>query len=156
MEKKKTTAFGKDVYLLGKDADGVMYWLQAAQWECDWYWGGVYVRTYTKNEYPERSKDIRSHNHFDSMFFNGRKHGKDAFYEFFQEHPFTESEVWTICELIKSFYIAKNYSEMIYRGGTHYTTNPAKDVIKSQDEYERINKSVIPAIMEELYRILAG
>lgn len=155
MNKIKTKAFGKDVYLLGKDPDGTKYWLEQARWDCDWYWGGGYVRTYTNNNRPENARDIKSHTHFDSMFMNKGKNAHDAFCEFFKETPFTDSEIWKICELMKSFYIAREYSDMIYRGGAHYTTNPASDVIKSQDEYKRINEIVIPSIMQELYKILS-
>lgn len=157
MDKRKSNAFGKDIYLLGQDHDGINYWLEAARWDCGWYWGGGYVETYTNNANPARAYDINSHSHFDSMFFNKPgKHGFDVFNEFFAEHPFTEREVWKICELLKSFYTARQYSDMLHTGGAHYTTNPAADVIKAGDEYNRINNDVIPAIMSELYKILEG
>ena len=155
MKKRKTNAFGKDVYLLGKDEDGIFYWLEKASWDCDWYWGGGYVETYTNNEHPEYSRDIESHQHFDGLFFNKRKNGFDLFNEFFAETPLTKNEIWELCELMKSFYIAREYSDMLYRGGAHYTSNPAKEAIKNEEEYERINKIVIPAIMDEVYKLLS-
>jgi hypothetical protein len=156
MKKRKSRAFGKDIYFLGCDSDGTRYWLEAACWDCEWYWGGGYVETYTNNSSPEKSRDIKSHQHFDGLFFKGNKCGYDEFKTFFAAHPFTDSEVWKICELMRAFYIARHYSDMLHCGGAHYTTNPARDVIKSTEEYDRINKSVIPAIMEELYKILEG
>ena len=157
MKKTKSFAFGKDIYLLGADRDGVYYWLAAARWDCGWYWGGGYVETYTNNKKPSISLDINSHSHFNSMFFNGRKNGHDAFNEFFAEHPFSDGEVWKICELMRSFYIAREYSDMLHIGGAHYTTNPAKDVIKEgAEEYTRINERIIPEIMRQLYAILSG
>lgn len=156
MDKKKSRAFGKDIYFLGQDRDGVNYWLEAASWDCGWYWGGGYVETYTNNNCPERSRDISSHTHFDCMFFKSNKNGHDAFTNFFTSHPFSDSEIWKICELMKAFYTAREYSNMIYIGGAHYTTNPARDAIKSEEEYKRINENVIPAIMSELYKILEG
>ena len=156
MLKRKTRAFGKDVYLLGKDKNGVSYWLEAATWDCDWYWGGGYVETYTNNDFPERSRDIDSHQHFDGLFFKSNKNGYDAFKEFFVEYPFTDKELWKIVELMKSFYIARNYSDMLHLGGAHYTSNPAAETIKNTEEYERINNKVIPAIMNELYKILTN
>ena len=155
MIKRKTTAFGKNVYLLGEDIHGIKYWLEEAKWDCDWYWGGGYVETYTNNNFPERSKNITTHSHFDTMFFKPDKNGHDAFCDFFKETPFTDKEIWKICELMKAFYIARRYSDMLYCGGAHYTTNPAADTIKSEDEYNRINRSVIPAIMQELYKVLS-
>lgn len=156
MKKKKSHAFGKDLYLLGKDDGGVMYWLEAASWDCKWYWGGGYVETYTNNKYPERARDIMSHQHFDSLFFKKNKDGHTAFKEFFAETPFTDSEIWKLLELMKAFYTAREYSDMIYSGGAHYTSNPVKEVIHDETEYERINKKMIPSIMEEVYKIMEG
>lgn len=154
MKKEKRKVFGKNVYLLGADSDGIKYWLEEASWDCDWYWGGGYVETYTNNNCPERSRDINSHQHFDSLFFKGIKNGHDEFVEFLVETPFTDKEIWEICELMKAFYIAREYSDMAYRGGAHYTTNPMNHIIKNDDHYDRINHVVIPKIMEALCKIL--
>lgn len=156
VNKQKKHAFGKDIYFLGQDENGVNYWLEAASWDCSWYWGGGYVETYTNNKNPEIAKDIESHQHFDGLFFKGNKNAHDLFVEFFPVHPFTDSEVWKICELMKAFYTARAYSDMLHRGSANYTANPAADIIKSSKEYDRINKNVIPAIMKELYKILEG
>ena len=153
-KKYTTRVFGKKHYLLGNDDCGQSYFLQEAVWDCGWYWGGGYVEIFTNNNNPANSKDISSHSHFDSLFLNGNKLAFDMFKEFFAETPFTESEIWKICELMKSFYIARQYSDMLHRGGAHQTSNPAKSVIQNDDEYKRINEKVIPAIMEELYKIL--
>ena len=156
MENKKTKLkiFGKNNYYLGTGKDGLNYFLQEATWDCGWYWGGGYVETYTNNNHPTLSKDINSHGHFNSMFPSWCD-----FMSFFAQSPFTEEEKWKICELMKSFYIARNYSDFIHVGGAHITSNPAKEVIQDEgesDEYNRINKKVIPAIMAELYKVLEG
>ena len=156
MKKIKSHAFGKDTYFLGMDADGVWHWLEAAHWDCDWYWGGGYVEAYTNNTKPNLSRDICSHQHFNGLFFNKNTNGFDAFKNFFIETPFSDSEIWKICELMKTFYICREYSDMLHIGGAHYTSNPAKETIKNVLEYERINKNVIPEIMNELYKILEG
>lgn len=153
-EKFKMNKFGKNCYFLGQDEDGINYFLSEATWDCDWYWGGGYVRTYNNNDNPAASNDIQSHSHFDTMFFNRYKNGRDAFKDFFKTHPFTDDEIWKICELMQSFYIAREYAEMLHIGGAHYTSNPAKDVIQNDEEYKRINEKVIPAVMEELYKLL--
>lgn len=153
-KKKKTRAFGKDIYFLGQDERGTNYYLEAATWDCGWYWGGGYVKTYTNNNNPSIARDTRSYQRFDRLFFKGNKNGFDNFKEFFKVTPFNDSEIWKICELMKSFYIAQKYSDMLHTGGAHYTTNPAKENIQNVDEYQRINDKVIPAIMSELYKIL--
>lgn len=156
MKKKKIHVFNKDAYLLGEDASGRRYWLEEAKWDCEWYWGGGYVETYTNNRNPEQSRDIASHQHFDGMFFSRKVNGYDAFKAFFKVTPFTDKEIWEILELMQSFYTARRYSDMLSIGGAHYTANPASETIKSPAEYDRINDKVIPAIMAELYKILGG
>lgn len=155
VSKKVVTVFGKKHYFLGTDAQGINYWLREASWDCDWYWGGGYVETFSNNKNPQLSKDINSHNHFNLMFFNKNLNGFDVFKDFFVATPFSDKEIWKIMELMKSFYIAREYSDMINRGGAHYTSNPVAELIKSEDEYNRINKVMIPAIMSELYKILS-
>lgn len=154
---KKTTvrAFGKNVYLLGEDSDGVYYWLEEGSWDCDWYWGFGYVETYTNNKYPDLANDIDSHQHFDIMFFNQKQNAYDVFKDFFANSVLSDDELWKLVELMKSFYIAREYADMLHRGGAHYTGNPAKNTIQNTDEYNRINKIVIPAIMQEVYKLLS-
>ena len=155
MKKVTFEKFGHKYYLLGTDKEGIKYYLEEASWDCDWYWGGGYVETFSNNRNPVCSRDIDSHHHFNYMFLTYNKNGFDMFKDFFKETPFTDNEIWKICELMKSFYVAREYSDMIYRGGAHYTSNPAKETIMNEVEYNRINKVVIPSIMDELYKILS-
>ena len=155
MKKFAFNKFGHKYYLLGTDKEGIKYFLEEASWDCDWYWGGGYVKTFSNNKNPVFPRDIDSHRHFNYMFLTYNKNGFDMFKDFFKETPFTDNEIWKICELMKSFYVAREYSDMIYRGGTHYTSNPAKETIMNEVEYNRINKVVIPSIMDELYKILS-
>lgn len=155
MKKRKTHAFGKDLYLLGMDKTGVYYWLEQAKFDCGWYWGLGYVETYTNNKNPERAKDINSHQHFDSLFFSGPSHGFDNFKNFFTKTPLSDAEIWQLMEIMKSLYTAREFSDMIYRGGAHYTKNPCTDIIKNSEEYKRINESVIPSLLNKLYEILS-
>ena len=155
MKKFAFNKFGHKYYLLGTDKEGIKYFLEEAHWDCDWYWGGGYVETFTNNKNPVCSSDIDSHHHFNYMFLTYNKNGFDMFKDLFKGTPFTDNEIWKICELMKSFYVAREYSDMIYRGGAHYTQNPAKETIMNEVEYNRINKVVIPSIMDELYKILS-
>ena len=78
----------------------------------------------------------------------------DGFKEKFIESVLSDKELWTLCELMKSAYILQNYSDMLFLGGAHYTENPQKDLIKNPAEYERINKIVLPAIFDEIDKLL--
>ena len=153
MNKTKKRAFGKDVYLLGVK-DGVYYWLEQAKWECSWYWSLGYVETYTNNKNPERARDIRSHQHFDGLFFDGLSHGFNNFKSFFDDTPFNDNEIWQIMDIMKSLYTLSDYSRMLHLKGSHYTSNPCKDIIGNKQEYERINKKIIPSLNTALYKVL--
>ncbi len=148
MNKRRETAFGKKVYLLGKDHEGILYWLEESQWECDWYWGMGYVETYTNNKYPHLSRDINSHQHFDGLFFNGRVDGHTAWNNFFAESVLSSKELWTLMELMKTAYTLQETAAVLGRGGSHYTANPCADV-------KRINEVVLPAIFEQVYEFLS-
>ena len=152
LEKKKINKFGEH-YLLGIDSDGIKHWLEKPSWQCGWYWGIGYVHTFTNNNNPEQSKDIQIHYHFKN-FENDNRNIYDGFKEKFTESVLSDKELWTFCELMKSAYILRSYSDMLYLGGAHYTKNPKKDLIKNPAEYERINKIVLPTIFDEIDKLL--
>jgi hypothetical protein len=146
----------KGNFLLGKDADGVKYWLAKASWDCGWYWGFGYVQT----------KD--SHEHIDSSFL-----GKLSFYntekkvwdytEYIHniydtprltEVTFTESEGWVLSELFFTFYTLKKAAEMWHTGGAHITTNPLLTLLKRPEEEKHINENLMPKLFAEVSRIL--
>jgi hypothetical protein len=151
MEKKKSHAFGKDTYLLGKGKDGNYYWLEEGKWDCNWYWGIGYVKTYKDILNPNMAKDISSHQHWDGLFPT-----YDKFNDFFEETVLNDKEKWKLLELMKAIYIARHYSDMLYIGGAHYTNNPCKEDIHNEDEYNRINKVMIPKMLEKVYEILSN
>lgn len=47
MDKQRSRAFGKKIYLLGEDKCGDRYWLEEPFWDCGWYWGFGYIETYS-------------------------------------------------------------------------------------------------------------
>lgn len=154
MKKQVINKFGKH-YLLGEDHNGTKYYLEQASWDCGWYWGLGYIHTFTNNKNPKYSRDIQTHTHFDSMFLNKNRNGYDEFKDFFKETVLNEKETWQLIELMKSLYIAREYSDFLNRGGAHYTQNACGELIKNNDEYERINKTVIPGLLNKVYELLS-
>jgi len=135
--------------------DNEKIYLSAPSWDCGLCWGFGYIGN--KN----------CHYHIDGL----TKHesydfGKKCFtYEFtnlydgFKKHfgnslIVRDSQLWTLCELLKTFYILKETAEVLGRGGSHYTNNPCSELITNKDEVTRINTTVLPAIFEEIYKIL--
>ena len=153
MKKEKRFAFGKNIYLLGQDENGTKYWLEEASWDCNWYYGFGYIETYTNNNNPERSKDINSHEHYDTKIL---KNGllPDDFKKIFIETPLSNEEIWQLNELMKTFYTIKNYMELLYRGSADITNNPSSDIIKNEKEWLRLKDEVLPDLFKNIYKIL--
>ena len=147
MKKEISEKLGKR-FLLGTK-DGEKHYLVAPSWDCGWYWGYGYVQTYNK-----RKNDVELHQHFDGLFFKSSKNGYDAFKEFFDDMTVSDKELWTLIELMRTIYTLKETAEILGRGGSHYTTNPCKDIIINIEEVERINKIVLPALFEQVEKLL--
>ena len=151
MKKEVRKVNGRYQLLLGI-RNGESYWLEKAIWDCDWYWGIGYVESYRGKGRSDKS--WRGHNHFDSMFLKPAKF-VDGYKDFFDEVTLTDDEIWRLLELMQSAYICRRYSDMLHSGGAHITSNPAKEIIQNEAEYERINKEVIPSILEAIYKLLS-
>lgn len=151
INKKTINKFGEH-YLLGVDADGVKHYLKKPSFDCGWYWGFGYIHTFTNNNKPELSRDISRHYHFNSFEKNSDMFDgiKKAFISFVLD----DDELWKLCELMKTAYILRDYSDTLNRGGANYTANPCREIIKNDDEYNRINKTVLPAIFEQVKKLL--
>lgn len=145
LKKEVKERFGTH-YLLGKDGTGKKHYLKKASWDCGWYWGFGYIHTFERY-------DIGCHYHFDSLEKNGNIY--DNFKKTFVDSVLTDSELWKLCELMKTFYNLKTAAEVLGRGGSHYTTNPCAELIKNADEVKRINEIVLPTIFDEIYALLS-
>jgi hypothetical protein len=166
--KKTNRAFGKEIFLLGRDSDGTNYWLEKASWDCGWYWGFGYVETYTNNKNPHLSKDISCHTHIDSRFMGNVENWDTKLGRYVTKHisniydaplltetTFTQQEGWVLSELFKTFYDLKKTSEIFHRGGSHITNNPCSEIIKNEEWCEKINKEILPSVFDEIYKILS-
>ena len=155
MNKTKSNAFGKDCYLIGRDKNGDVIWLEAAKWECGWYWGFGYVETYTKQLDPANSVDISSHQHWSGLL--GRQ--SDGSYshhinEILEESVLSEAESWEISDMMKSFYALQEAAQVLGRGGSHLTAKGNRDAIKSEQMTKEINEKMLPSLFQEIYKIL--
>lgn len=156
MKKKTTRAFGKEIYLLGKDAEGTLYWLEEPSWDCGWYWGFGYIETYTNNKCPHLAKDINSHQHFDSLFLRGNKCCIDMFNEFFVETPLSKNEIYELCDYMKTFYTLQDMADL-YKHGYSWITEQAKlDILKNEEQRDYINNQVLPQVFERIKKLLKG
>jgi len=169
IKKRIVNKFGKH-FLLGKNKEGDYLYLESPSWDCGWYWGFGYIHIFTNNKRPELSKDISSHFHWDSgivgthekydfdkqCFIDDKKyvhHFNE--WEEIVESVLTDDESWKLAELMKTAYNLRTTAEVLGRGGSHITNNICQDIIKNEGEVKRINEKVLPAIFEEIEKILS-
>lgn len=156
MNKRKSHAFGKDIYLVGKESDGTLVWLKSPEWDCGWYWGFGYMESYTNNKNPSAARDISSHSHWSG--FVGNIGGK--WYHHINESPalsetvLTESESWELSDLMQSFYTLKETAEIYGRGNSHLTSAVKVD-LTNESLVKQINEVDMPRIFARVIEILS-
>lgn len=164
----------KKVYLLGKDKDGIKYWLIEPSWDCGWYWGFGYVETYNKGGKVDPSKctDIDSHQHIDSSFMGQMEEydfdkkcsvKTDYVYNIYDapllfKTTFTKDEGWKLSELFKEFYLLREMADYCNKepivGCNCTTVDEVNNNESVKGWYEEINNVMIPKITNEILKIL--
>lgn len=164
--KRKSHAFNKDIYLLGVNKQGKNIWLEAASWDCDWYWGFGYIETYTNNERPDLARDINSHSRWSGLVGKQERYNIDKkcwqldtnYIHHLNDNPdmeatvLTEKESWELADLMKSFYTLKDTAELFNQGNSHLTTTGID--LKDEQQETHINKDLLPKIFVRVYEIL--
>lgn len=152
MLKKSVREFhGKKLFLLGKSEDGTFYYLESPSWDCGWYWGFGYIEGFAKETPTDRGHDSHEHaEDFLSKWFTEHNGSKPRLVE----TVFDEAGGWKLSELFASFYILKDAAGLFGRGGSHVAENPAKLALVSVEMTQRINEVMIPAVTEEIIKIL--
>lgn len=154
LKKKTIKIFGNKYYLLGTREDGMNVYMQEPEWQCGWYWGGLYLTCFTNNRQPERSRDICEHFHFDSTFLNKNKSYRDAFKEYFKETVLTDSEIYELCDYMKTFYTLKSVAELFKNGYSHQTERAKIEALKSEDQRDLVNKVWLPEVFKRIEALL--
>lgn len=153
MPKIKSRAFGKDIYLLGEDKNGLRYWLEAPKWECDWYWGFGYIETYTNNKCPSKSKDIESHQHANEFMFKYAGKGSVS-KSILVKRTFTDDAGWELSDLFKQFYLLREMAEYC-KCGYSYISKPKIELFLRPELVKEINEKRIPLITKRILEILS-
>lgn len=155
LEKKKSHAFGKDCYLIGRDKHGDLIWLEAAKWDCDWYWGFGYIEVYTRQSDPANASDISSHSHWSGQL--GKQDDgeyKHHINEVLQETTLTSDESWELSDLMQSFYTLSKTAELLKSGGSHLSGSGNMEYMKDSDIRKAINEEMLPKLFKSIYEIL--
>ena len=155
LKKKTARAFNKKIYLLGQDQDGINYYLEAPSWDCGRYWGFGYIETYTNNNNPAKAKDIRTHQHFDTLFFKGNKCAYDVFKEFFTRTTLSDNEIWLLLDYMQTFYTLRESAELFGIGYSYYTEKAKLDTLKNTELVNKINDDLLPVLFEKIDKLLS-
>lgn len=140
--------------LLGYNDDEPIY-LSPPSWDCGWYWGFGYLGNRNCHYHIDGLTKIEKYNSDAKVFTTKSVNLYDGFIEHFGNTlKVRKSDLWTLVELFSTFYKLRDTAEVLGRGGSHYTTNPVKDLIINTDEVTRINNVVLPQVFEEIYKIL--
>lgn len=155
MNKQTKTLFRKKCYLLGKDKDGINYWLEAPSWDCGWYWGFGYVETYTNNKSPEKARDIASHQHFDGLFLRGPQCARDMFKDFFVETPLNDKEIYELTDYMMTYYSLRKVAELFKHGYSWQTEKAKINSLQNKDQEDLVNKSWLPEVFKRINSLLS-
>ncbi len=155
INKKTSKAFGKNVYLLGQDQDGINYWLEEPTFDCGWYWGLAYIESYTHNTRPDLAKDINSHEHFDSKFLDGKGY-VDGYQNFFKKSVLDRHSIYRLFELMECAYTLSKMAGICEKGSAWVSKNDCYDTLKDQGWYLEIIQKKLPAVISEICNLLGG
>lgn len=129
---------------LGKSReDNKDIYLDAPQWDCDWYWSFGYLGNKNCHYHLSGYQDRRNINMYDALKAD------------YILNPKIEDNLWLFCELSLTIYSLKETAEILGRGGSYMTTNPLASIIKNTDEVLRLNSIVIPACLDKLFEIIS-
>jgi len=147
LKKKTITPFGKEMYLLGRRrADNKKVYLENFSWDCGWYWSGGYLEVLNRPH-----TDISMHYHFER--FGKDNNLKDGFDNEFKDTPFTEDEIWRLCDLFKQFYTLRECAEVFKWGGSYTSKGRTKQEIKPKLNIT-LNRHIETVIIPEILKIV--
>lgn len=156
LKKKTSKAFGKKIWLLGQDEDGINYWLEEPSWDCGWYWGFGYIETYTHNSRPDLAKDINSHSHFNGLWHISNRTdltNRDNFKKVFKKTTLTDDEIWELCDYMKTFYTLRDVAELFKHGYSWQTSKAKIDDLQNEEQYDLVNKVWLPEVFKRIQNI---
>ena len=135
--------------------DGEKIYLSPPSWDCGWYWGFGYLGNKNCHYHIDGLKEVETYNLEKKVWEHESYNLYDGLIKHFGDSlMIRRSNLWEFAELFETFYKLRDIAEVYNRGGSHYTTNPCKDLIINKDEVKRINEVILPAIFENIYRII--
>lgn len=123
-----------------------LIYLETPTFDCDWYWGFGYLGN-KHCHYPlENFQQVSCFGEYRNISMH------DALQRDYDlcESLRNPNTLWTFCELVKTAYALKEVAAIYNRGGSNYSNNPCKELLKNNEQYEHINFVLLPALFKEL------
>lgn len=135
----KTEINGANKIFLGtrKEDDAKIY-MSKPSWDCEWYWAFGYLGN--RNEHYHLSsyqtKDLRLKDEQGQYRFFNQLRNMNMYDCLLLDYKlnFDEKFLWSFCEQAQTIYALKEAYEVMYRGGSNYTTHPLQEIIKNREE----------------------
>lgn len=121
--------------LLGINQEDERIYLYPPQWQ-DWYWSFGWignVNLHTQLQCVAKPSQIN---------------------DYFKYFVLEDEKLWIFLELVESIYLLKQMAELYQRGSSHIATNPCKGLLQNPEQYEHINRFLIPKLIDETYKVL--
>lgn len=132
----------KGHYFLGIDREGEKVFMPKPSWSCGWYWSFGWVDT------------KHSHTLFNCLSDNKNINMHTAFNERFESTPITDSQLWELCDYMRSFYVLQDFAECVGRGNSHYSKTAYN--YKDTELAKRINEVELPKLFEAIDELLTN
>lgn len=157
LKKKSFCKFGKVYYLLGQKENGTYIYLERPTFDCGWYWGGLYLESFTNNRNPERSRDISTHSHVDYEILKKDSNVYETFKKVFKDSVLTDKEIWKFLELCSQFYTLKDMAALAHNKCAGISsqvelTEEAKD--SYNDMYKTLIAKQLPEVLTNICNML--
>jgi hypothetical protein len=130
------------VFFGTRRTDGKRIYLSKPSWDCNWYWGFGYLG------------NSQEHYHLSGYANHRNINMHDALLSDYELNEKIKENLWSFCELFSTAYKLKEAAEVLGRGGSLYTCNSCKSLIINKEEAKRINEVVLPAIFNEINKII--
>lgn len=153
MKKQQVKKGSNTYYLLGTDINDTKYWLVSPSWDCDWYWGFGYIKTFERNFAPNIARDLDMHVHVDTsdkVIADGKNIFTDGF---FADPTFSDNEGWKLRELFAQFYTLHE-AYKIFRSGNAHVSGSIKPVAQNKFYATDLAREILPEIMIQILAIL--
>lgn len=127
------------------------YYINIPRFNCNWYWGALSYSIFENNRTTSNNYDLI---HVDSLAKDNKLNTPNDYMNYFDRIVLTEKGLWEFIELTRTYSTLKSYSELLSIGGSHITTNPIKDLLRSSGQDELILTTFIPETLKNLCMLL--